>query len=163
MHRGAGGCKASIHRFFKALRQGAWRLVVFLAQLVEQLTLNQWVEGSSPSEDTQSALWHSFFVFGALTLSPRVSGSYLRFAPNDLLRGTSPSEDTQSTQSSALFCFLGLLPSPQGSRVLISASLRTICFVPPFLRKCEKIGEKGGKIVLFTWTICRYGGKVLPL
>ena len=27
--------------------------VVFLAQLVEQLTLNQWVEGSSPSEDTK--------------------------------------------------------------------------------------------------------------
>ena len=26
---------------------------VFLAQLVEQLTLNQWVEGSSPSGDTQ--------------------------------------------------------------------------------------------------------------
>ena len=26
---------------------------VFLAQLVEQLTLNQWVEGSSPSEDTK--------------------------------------------------------------------------------------------------------------
>ena len=27
--------------------------IVFLAQLVEQLTLNQWVEGSSPSEDTK--------------------------------------------------------------------------------------------------------------
>ena len=26
---------------------------VFLAQLVEQLTLNQWVQGSSPWEDTQ--------------------------------------------------------------------------------------------------------------
>ena len=25
---------------------------VFLAQLVEQLTLNQWVQGSSPWEDT---------------------------------------------------------------------------------------------------------------
>ena len=28
---------------------------VFLAQLVEQLTLNQWVQGSSPWEDTQDA------------------------------------------------------------------------------------------------------------
>ena len=26
---------------------------VFLAQLVEQLTLNQWVQGSSPWEDTK--------------------------------------------------------------------------------------------------------------
>ena len=27
--------------------------LVFLAQLVEQLTLNQWVQGSSPWEDTK--------------------------------------------------------------------------------------------------------------
>ena len=27
---------------------------VFLAQLVEQLTLNQWVQGSSPWEDTRN-------------------------------------------------------------------------------------------------------------
>ena len=27
---------------------------VFLAQLVEQLTLNQWVQGSSPWEDTKT-------------------------------------------------------------------------------------------------------------
>ena len=27
---------------------------VFVAQLVEQLTLNQWVQGSSPCEDTTS-------------------------------------------------------------------------------------------------------------
>gem|GEM_PF-6757952 len=26
--------------------------IVFVAQLVEQLTLNQWVQGSSPCEDT---------------------------------------------------------------------------------------------------------------
>ena len=29
------------------------RSQVFLAQLVEQLTLNQWVQGSSPWEDTK--------------------------------------------------------------------------------------------------------------
>ena len=29
------------------------KLEVFLAQLVEQLTLNQWVQGSSPWEDTK--------------------------------------------------------------------------------------------------------------
>ena len=37
--------------------------VVFLAQLVEQLTLNQWVEGSSPSEDTKGHRLMSFFVY----------------------------------------------------------------------------------------------------
>ena len=37
---------------------------VFLAQLVEQLTLNQWVQGSSPWEDTERHpnLDVSFFV-----------------------------------------------------------------------------------------------------
>ena len=34
---------------------------VFLAQLVEQLTLNQWVEGSSPSEDTKDIRKGVFF------------------------------------------------------------------------------------------------------
>ena len=28
--------------------------IVFVAQLVEQLTLNQWVQGSNPCEDTES-------------------------------------------------------------------------------------------------------------
>ena len=38
----------------------------FLAQLVEQLTLNQWVEGSSPSEVTMTKLSkESFFRFTA--------------------------------------------------------------------------------------------------
>ena len=32
---------------------GLYRIRVSLAQLVEQLTLNQWVEGSSPSGDTK--------------------------------------------------------------------------------------------------------------
>ena len=37
---------------------------VFLAQLVEQLTLNQWVQGSSPWEDTKGyQKWYPFFVF----------------------------------------------------------------------------------------------------
>ncbi len=35
---------------------------VFLAQLVEQLTLNQWVEGSSPSEDTKDIRKGVFFL-----------------------------------------------------------------------------------------------------
>ena len=35
--------------------------VVSLAQLVEQLTLNQWVEGSSPSGDTRDAT-RLFFI-----------------------------------------------------------------------------------------------------
>ena len=34
---------------------------VFLAQLVEQLTLNQWVQGSSPWEDTKTSVRVSFF------------------------------------------------------------------------------------------------------
>ena len=34
---------------------------VFLAQLVEQLTLNQWVQGSSPWEDTRTSNRMSFF------------------------------------------------------------------------------------------------------
>ena len=34
---------------------------VFLAQLVEQLTLNQWVQGSSPWEDTKDTLRGDFF------------------------------------------------------------------------------------------------------
>ena len=34
---------------------------VFLAQLVEQLTLNQWVQGSSPWEDTKTSIRVSFF------------------------------------------------------------------------------------------------------
>ena len=36
---------------------------VSLAQLVEQLTLNQWVEGSSPSGDTRDAPRLFFFIF----------------------------------------------------------------------------------------------------
>ncbi len=35
--------------------------LVPLAQLVEQLTLNQWVEGSSPSGDTKRMQPHPFF------------------------------------------------------------------------------------------------------
>ena len=36
---------------------------VFLAQLVEQLTLNQWVQGSSPWEDTKGyPKGYPFFV-----------------------------------------------------------------------------------------------------
>ena len=35
---------------------------VSLAQLVEQLTLNQWVEGSSPSGDTKGACGTFFCV-----------------------------------------------------------------------------------------------------
>ena len=35
---------------------------VFLAQLVEQLTLNQWVQGSSPWEDTRDTLLGVFFL-----------------------------------------------------------------------------------------------------
>ena len=34
---------------------------VSLAQLVEQLTLNQWVEGSSPSGDTKDTIECPFF------------------------------------------------------------------------------------------------------
>ena len=34
---------------------------VFLAQLVEQLTLNQWVQGSSPWEDTKDIQTDVFF------------------------------------------------------------------------------------------------------
>ena len=37
---------------------------VFLAQLVEQLTLNQWVQGSSPWEDTKdTSKGCLFFVY----------------------------------------------------------------------------------------------------
>ena len=36
---------------------------VFLAQLVEQLTLNQWVQGSSPWEDTKDTSRGVFFCF----------------------------------------------------------------------------------------------------
>ena len=36
---------------------------VFLAQLVEQLTLNQWVQGSSPWEDTRDTSLGVFFLF----------------------------------------------------------------------------------------------------
>ena len=35
---------------------------VFLAQLVEQLTLNQWVQGSSPWEDTKDIQSDVFFL-----------------------------------------------------------------------------------------------------
>ncbi len=52
------------HNFRKPSHQGAWwTLKVFLAQLVEQLTLNQWVEGSSPSEDTPGVLNGTPFFF----------------------------------------------------------------------------------------------------
>ena len=40
---------------------GFERNYVFLAQLVEQLTLNQWVQGSSPWEDTKTSVRVSFF------------------------------------------------------------------------------------------------------
>ena len=43
--------KLAEHAIFKAVPW--WTLNVFLAQLVEQLTLNQRVEGSSTSEDTE--------------------------------------------------------------------------------------------------------------
>ena len=36
---------------------------VFLAQLVEQLTLNQWVQGSSPWEDTKRHPPKDVFLF----------------------------------------------------------------------------------------------------
>ena len=36
---------------------------VFLAQLVEQLTLNQWVQGSSPWEDTKRHLARCLFLY----------------------------------------------------------------------------------------------------
>ena len=36
---------------------------VFLAQLVEQLTLNQWVQGSSPWEDTKRHPIGCLFLF----------------------------------------------------------------------------------------------------
>ena len=37
--------------------------IVFVAQLVEQLTLNQWVQGSSPCEDTTlKALLSGLFI-----------------------------------------------------------------------------------------------------
>ena len=46
---------------------------VFLAQLVEQLTLNQWVQGSSPWEDTRKDIhWGVFFV-----CTPRRKVSFL--------------------------------------------------------------------------------------
>ena len=35
--------------------------LVFLAQLVEQLTLNQWVQGSSPWEDTKKDIQKDVF------------------------------------------------------------------------------------------------------
>ena len=35
---------------------------VFLAQLVEQLTLNQWVQGSSPWEDTKDTSKRCLFL-----------------------------------------------------------------------------------------------------
>ena len=44
----------------------AFEIYVSLAQLVEQLTLNQWVESSSLSGDTKDAIWRLFlclFVF----------------------------------------------------------------------------------------------------
>ncbi len=52
-------------------RNSAMNMHVFLAQLVEQLTLNQWVKGSSPLEDTTKkqsrtilvAFFFAFFTF----------------------------------------------------------------------------------------------------
>ena len=44
---------------------------VFLAQLVEQLTLNQWVQGSSPWEDTKKRHPNGcLFLYSLLSLSP---------------------------------------------------------------------------------------------
>ena len=43
---------------------------VSLAQLVEQLTLNQWVEGSSPSGDTKKTPSGAFFCICTQTLFP---------------------------------------------------------------------------------------------
>ena len=42
---------------------------VFLAQLVEQLTLNQWVQGSSPWEDTKRHLIGCLFLFCRMSMS----------------------------------------------------------------------------------------------
>ena len=48
-------------------RNSAMNVHVFLAQLVEQLTLNQWVKGSSPLEDTTKkqsrTILVAFFAF----------------------------------------------------------------------------------------------------
>ena len=55
---------------------------VFLAQLVEQLTLNQWVQGSSPWEDTKGHPKGCLFLYscGTRTLllgSPKESKIFL--------------------------------------------------------------------------------------
>ena len=42
--------------------------LVFLAQLVEQLTLNQWVQGSSPWEDTKDIRGDVFFCVCMINL-----------------------------------------------------------------------------------------------
>ena len=40
-----------------------------VAQLVEQLTLNQWVQGSNPCGDTKTALTGGFFISHNLNFS----------------------------------------------------------------------------------------------
>ncbi len=48
--------------FCSTFALGFERNYVFLAQLVEQLTLNQWVQGSSPWEDTKDIQMGVLFV-----------------------------------------------------------------------------------------------------
>ena len=58
----------------------------FLAQLVEQLTLNQWVEGSSPSGDTnkKDAKRH-LFLFYRLSANRSASSIWSIF-PTSIIR-----------------------------------------------------------------------------
>ena len=60
--------------------------VVSLAQLVEQLTLNQWVEGSSPSGDTnkKDAKRH-LFLFYRLSANRSASSIWSIF-PTSIIR-----------------------------------------------------------------------------
>ena len=64
----------------------AFGKVVSLAQLVEQLTLNQWVEGSSPSGDTnkKDAKRH-LFLFYKLSANRSASSIWSIF-PTSIIR-----------------------------------------------------------------------------
>ena len=57
--------------FAAAVRKNEHLRIVSLAQLVEQLTLNQWVEGSSPSGDTRKDrdVYRGPFVYLSIYLS----------------------------------------------------------------------------------------------
>ena len=46
---------------------------VFLAQLVEQLTLNQWVQGSSPWEDTKRHPFGCLFLYSCGTRTLQIT------------------------------------------------------------------------------------------